>query len=78
MGKGVQDHIGTKLVPIWAKLDQLGSVDRHFAVFCPFGKAPLTCNPPDPLQSPETGNPENTIFETKKWTFEVSPSDPFK
>ena len=25
--------------------------------------------PPDPLQSPETGNPENAIFETKKWTF---------
>ena len=32
------------------------------------------CNPPDPLQSPETGNPENAIFETKTWTFGGGPT----
>ena len=42
------------------------------------GEGYLSCDPPDPLQSPETGNPENTIFETKKWTFGGSPLDPFK
>ena len=28
-----------------------------------------TCNPPDPLQSPATGNPENAIFDTKNGLF---------
>ena len=31
-----------KVGPNMAKLDQLGQVDRHFAVFYCLGKAPLT------------------------------------
>ena len=38
----------------------------------------LTCKPPDTLQSPETGNPENAIFESKKWTFGGLDLDPLK
>ena len=39
---------------------------------------PYSVATPPALQSPEAGNPENAIFETKKWTFGRSPWDPFK
>ena len=42
------------------------------------GKWGFWAAPPDPPESPETGNPENAIFETKNWTFGGVPSNPFK
>ena len=46
----------------------------RFTICKPQGTALKFCNPtPDLLQSPATGNPENAIFETKKWTLRAAP-----